>query len=277
MNRREGMETKLGILVQIAGQYRAGRIPLKEAMERVHGEMANIRPAQYEAIKKLFPDFLSLPYEIPQTGHPLNSYCEENRQVRATLLKVDEMEGGEATVAEWSQLYKRLGDYSAHLERMETEFYPVLIRKDMRLSAEKAKELAAMIRRETADNLGRLEAGDIVDFLVHQRILVRHFMNYLDLEERILLPKLLEANLGRAHEDAEFKAVDATQNLAELFRLYPKFREDFFLLDEELKGLKGPLGKDLLKDSTIDMLAKSLGMDEKELLHKINKLLESYQ
>ena len=270
------METKLGILVQIAGQYRAGRIPLKEAVERISGEMENIRPAQYEAIKKLFPDFLPLPYEIPRAGHPLCSYCEENRQLRAVLVKVDEMEEVEATVAEWSRLYKRLGDYSAHLERMEKAFYPLLIRADMRLQAEKARELAGMIRRETVDNLRRLEQGDLVDFLVHQRLLIRHVMNYLDLEERILLPKLLETNLDKFPEEAAFEAVDATQNLADLFRLYPKFREDFFLIDEELTGLMGPLGKDLLKDSTIDMLAKSLDMDEKELLEKINKLLESY-
>lgn len=277
MDRREGIETKLGILVQIAGQYRGGRIPLKEAMERINEEMVNIRPAQYEAIKKLFPAFLSLPYEMPQAGHPLRGYCEENRQLRTVLVKVDELEEREATPAEWVRLYKSLGAYSAHLERMERDFYPLLIQADMRLQAEKARELSGMIRRETDDNLGRLEQGALVDFLVHQRLLVRHFMNYLDLEERVILPKLLEGNPGRPHGETAFKAVDATQNPAELFRLYPKFREDFFLIDQELKGLRGPLGKDLLKDSTIGMLATSLGMDEKELLEKINKLLESYQ
>ncbi|MEL7657872.1 MAG: hypothetical protein AAGU75_18415, partial [Bacillota bacterium] len=76
--------------------------------------------------------------------------------------------------------------------------------------------------------------------------------------------------------EGQKRGIDSTQNIAELFSRYPKFQEDFYQLDEELKGLKGQLGMDLLKDSTVGMIAKSLRMDAADLVEQINRLLESY-
>jgi len=81
---------------------------------------------------------------------------------------------------------------------------------------------------------------------------------------------------GARKRDAGPKEVDPRQSIEELFRMYPKFREDFFHLDEELEGLKGPFGRDLLKDSTVEMIAKSLRIDTGSLTDRINELLKSY-
>lgn len=76
--------------------------------------------------------------------------------------------------------------------------------------------------------------------------------------------------------ETEPKEIDPRQSIDELFQKYPKFREDFFILDKELEGLKGPFGRDLLKDSTIEMVAKSLCIDAGSLTARINELLKSY-
>lgn len=81
---------------------------------------------------------------------------------------------------------------------------------------------------------------------------------------------------GAHKRDAEPKEIDSRQSIEELFRMYPKFREDFFHLDEELEGLKGTFGRDLLKDSTVEMVAKSLRIDTGSLTDRINELLKSY-
>jgi len=141
-------------------------------------------------------------------------------------------------------------------------------------------------------------------------------MRYLDLEERVLYPNALitftardfaelrglDDQEGYAYIDlpAEFipkeggsfirkepgregpekktenRDIDSTQNIAELFRKYPGFRKDFYGLDEELKGLQGPLGMEILKESTVGMLAKSIRIEPADLAGRINNLLKSY-
>lgn len=71
--------------------------------------------------------------------------------------------------------------------------------------------------------------------------------------------------------------VNETQNIAELFEQYPEFKEGFYALDPELSALKGPYGMALLKDSTIEMIAKSLRIDTEGLTKQINQLLQSYE
>lgn len=75
----------------------------------------------------------------------------------------------------------------------------------------------------------------------------------------------------------EDRTIDFNQKIAELFIMYPKFQVDFYRLDEELKGLKGPMGMEILKEATVGMLAKSLRIDAGKLLDRINELLESYE
>ncbi|MDF2655850.1 MAG: hypothetical protein K0R19_2324 [Bacillota bacterium] len=75
---------------------------------------------------------------------------------------------------------------------------------------------------------------------------------------------------------SDFRQVGKDQNIAELFRLYPRFQEDFFGLEEELVSLKGSFGMELLNDSTVEMVAKSLRIDSNNLLDRINQLLERY-
>lgn len=72
------------------------------------------------------------------------------------------------------------------------------------------------------------------------------------------------------------KEVGADQSIAELFRTYPRFQEDFFRLDEELVSLKGPFGMELLNDSTVEMIARSLRIDTNNFLGRINQLLKNY-
>lgn len=425
MDYRERIEAKVGILFQIADQYLSGQMPLEEAKELFGCEMVSIRPAQFEAVKtelgerltaednpakseklfELFRNYLPPPYHKLQAGHPLRNYYEENSMIRSVLLKIDEMEGEEAARSDWRERYELLSEFTVHINRLEKNFYPLLIPIDMRLQVEKAKDLGKAICNEISENLERLESGAHFDFLLHQRSLSQILMNYLDLEERVLYSKalislkdqnfvnlrrsddkegyafieqpadfapkekrdagngrsdpgpilsaLLEAkdlgiiyytlagevvsvmgnqiteadlnlsedtrkdllersgkriidcynqgnhtfqityslvrdsmgieqgilktkeNIGGIKELAEehFEGIDSTQNIAELFRMYPKFREDFFSLNEELKGLKGPFGMELLKDSTVGMLAKSLRIDADDLVEKINKLL----
>lgn len=81
-----------------------------------------------------------------------------------------------------------------------------------------------------------------------------------------------DRNLESAGTTPE-RDIDASQNIAELFSLYPAFKEDFFLLDEELAGLKGPFGMEILKESTVGMLAKSLRLDTDDLVRRINEII----
>lgn len=97
-------------------------------------------------------------------------------------------------------------------------------------------------------------------------------VTYSLLEEPDALPLV---NTETAGKDI-FKQVGKDQNIAELFRLYPRFQEDFFRLEEELASLKGPFGMELLNDSTVEMLAKSLRIDSNDFLERINQLLKRY-
>lgn len=211
MDYRERIESKVGILFQIADQYLAGQTPLAEAKELVSCEMANIRPAQLEAMKaelgerlkqvgnqaeseklfELFRNYLSPPYNKLQIGHPLRNYYEENSRVRSILLKLDEMEDEEAEVADWRELYELLSSFSVHIKRVERNFYPRLIPMGMRLQVEKGKALGSGMLIEISKNLELLKNGDSIEFLFNQRSLSQSLMNYLDLEERVLYAKAL--------------------------------------------------------------------------------------
>lgn len=211
MDYRERIETKVGILFQIADQYLSGQIPFEEAKELMGGEMASIRPAQLEAMKtelgerltaednpakseklfQLFRNYLPPPYHKLQAGHPLRNYYEENSMARSVLLAIDEMEGEEAARSDWREKYEFLSEFTVHISRLENNFYPLLIPIGMRLQVEKAKDLGKAIRDGISENLVRLENGKTFDFLLHQRNLSQNLMSYLDLEERVLYPKTL--------------------------------------------------------------------------------------
>lgn len=81
-------------------------------------------------------------------------------------------------------------------------------------------------------------------------------------------------NLGEI--PTENRKIDSSQNIVELFKMYPKFQEDFYEMDEDLKGLRGPYGMEILKETSVGMLAKSLRMETDALVDQINQLLESY-
>ena len=101
-------------------------------------------------------------------------------------------------------------------------------------------------------------------------------VTYSLLEEPDALP-VLNKNVKSAETVKHtFEPIDAGQNIAELFRLYPSFQEDFFQLDKELEYLKGSFGMELLNDSTVEMLAKSLRIDSNDFLEQINQLLKRY-
>lgn len=443
MEYRERIEAKVGILFQIADQYLSGQIPLEKAKEQIGHEMVNIRPAQFEAMKvelgerlkeggsepkseklfELFKSYISPPYNKLQNGHPLRNYFEENCRARAYLLRIDEMEGENATSEDWGEIYESLSAFGVHIKRQEKNFYPLLLPIGMHLQVERAKELGSAIHDEIHKNQERLKNGNIVDFLFHQRSLSQILMTYLDLEERVLYPNVLikftdqdfeelrrdddqdgyayieqpaeftpkevekvsadpelilpallaakeigivyytlageivsvmgnqmfESDLqmpeearrellagnekkikycynqgdqtfmitcsivadalgkyqgllktkeniseikeftGVCHEKQkkeetaagtdntkENREIDATQNIVDLFNRYPKFQTDFYNIDEDLKGMKGQIGMEILKEITVEMLAKSLRMDPADLVDRINKILESY-
>lgn len=76
--------------------------------------------------------------------------------------------------------------------------------------------------------------------------------------------------------ETEFVLIDAEQNIQALFLKYPTFKEDFFKLDPELEGLKGPVAMGMLKEATMGMIAKSLRMDAEEFVAKVNAILQGY-
>lgn len=88
------------------------------------------------------------------------------------------------------------------------------------------------------------------------------------------IPKGFQALAGRCKR--EERTIDSTTLISELFRMYPEFQADFYGLDEELQGLKGQWGMELLKGATVGMLAKSLRMETDDLVDGINGLLENY-
>jgi len=450
MNDSDRIQTKVGTIFQIADLYLLGRLPLEVAKEHIHNEMVNIRPAQYEAFKDkleekmkkvdsneelkkllhLFVNYLPYPYEKLEEGHPLRNYLEENEGVRRCLIKVDKMEGKNATVNAWRHTYQLLNKYQIHIKRMEKNFYPLMIPMGMKVQVEKARELGKEIINKMAESQKLLDNGDMLNFLLNQRKLILGFMNFLMLEEKVLIPKAIsvlteqdiielrrlddmegyvyierpkdfvpmqknktlqmkvridtmgkekekdynilqllfpallqakkisliyfsltgeviytmgdqieEADLhllektkelllteNESHKESyinqenhiylitytlvkdnqgkpqgvlkikedishlkkhvlqeksiriadDIKIIDANQNFSELFNMYPKLQDDLFKLNEDLTGLKSHLGMQLLKKSTIGMLAKSLCIDDEELINGIKQLIESY-
>lgn len=77
-------------------------------------------------------------------------------------------------------------------------------------------------------------------------------------------------------EEVGKSVIDEEQNIQELFTKYPAFREDFYKLDQELAGLKGPAGMGMLKEATVGMIAKSLRIDTEGFVSKVNEVLASY-
>lgn len=86
------------------------------------------------------------------------------------------------------------------------------------------------------------------------------------------------ASLEELHSmKTEFVLIDAEQNIQALFTKYPAFKEDFFRLDEELEGLKGPMGMGMLKESTLGMIAKSLRIDVDGFVSKVTGVIAGYK
>lgn len=122
-------------------------------------------------------------------------------------------------------------------------------------------------------SLVRNEKGALQGYLKTKENLrgIREF-----LEEKSDIPqKGKEMNQAPGNRTVH-QRVDSSQNMGELFKIYPKFQEDFYELDEDLKGLKGPFGMEILNESSIEMLAKSLRMDTEMLVDQINQLLKGY-
>ncbi|QOX64694.1 hypothetical protein FRZ06_15755 [Anoxybacterium hadale] len=401
MDYRERIEVKVGILFEAADQYLSDQITMEEAKERISIEMASIRPAQFEAVKRelekrfknagngvvsqklflLLGNYLTPPFHRLPGGHPLRNYAEETAYARSVLLQIDEREEEETAEEEWQRLYALLLEFTIHFTRQEKNFFPLLTFKGMGPQVERASILGSQALKALAENLERLEEGDLIDFLYYQRNLSKTFTKYLDLSERVLSVRALSLlsseefvtlrkkddeegysylkpptefipektawngagisddndmeqanNLDRADlpkipphvkkmllqesehplhfdikeggrtfrityslldetdgasgtlesapavkgEGISSRKVEADQNVAELFRQYPRFQEDFFRLEEELVYLKGPFGLELLNDSTVAMVAKSLRIDSTDFLTRINQLLESY-
>lgn len=436
LNSNQRIQTKIGTIFQIADLYLLGKIQIEEAKEQIYNEMVDIRPVQFEAFKNelgkriikvnddeetkkllsLFANDLPFPYKKIKEGNPLRNYCEENNRVRRHLIEIDEMEGKDESFDVWMDLYESLSKYKIHIQRLKKNFYPLMIPLGMSRHVQNAEKLGERIIDNITKNQKLLNDGDILNFLLNQRQLIMNFMDYLKLEEKVLLLKaselmtnedllglrnqddlegyayiekpiyfvpkenqniflkkdpmdaqvdmdknknyglllwaLLEAkkinliyfglsgellySVGEEIEESDRylsektkqlllrerkeqrrsmvqrgnksylithclvkdhqgkpqgflmikeeqhdledikKTVDSNQNIAELFDLYPKFKEDFFNLDKELVGLKGPMGMELLKESTIEMLAKSLGIDTKVFMDQINELIERY-
>ncbi len=449
MDYQERIELKVGAIFTVVGQYLSNQLSLEQSKDQINNEMFNIRPAQFEAVKlefgkrigeidnkleakklyELFCNYLPFPYKELEEGHPIRNYYQENNIVRQYLVKIDKMEWEDVTLNVWKDIYTLLDKYQIHIKRQNKNFYPFLLSKGLYRQVKKAKELGKFISSEIIKNRDLLEDKSVFDFLLNQRNLTLNFMNYLDLEERIIFPNalkimtkyellelrrlddregyvyiekptnfiprennniftiqdhyfsglLLQAllmaknmsmiyynllgevvymvgeqleeedlkisekikqalltgrkkkkkiwckqgegyslityNLVRdkhnivqgilktkeyigdireiigehmenhGHKDATIISedsakkdinLDANQNVAELFDMYPEFREDFFYLYEDLKDLKGPTGMELLKKSTVEMLARSLQVDTVEFINRINQLLESY-
>ena len=98
----------------------------------------------------------------------------------------------------------------------------------------------------------------------------------LVMDEQGVLQGFLKTKENLSGIRTDHRRVDSSQNIGELFKIYPKFQEDFYELDEDLKGLKGPFGMEILNESSIEMLAKSLRMDTEMLVDQINQLLKGY-
>jgi len=211
MDYKEGIQAKVEIVFRIANQFLAEQLELAEAKKQIDREMVNIRPAQYEAVKielgkrlsdsssplktekffDLFKNYLSLPFTRLETGHPLRNYYEENNRVRSYLLAIDEMEGGEAALEDWRNVYESIKEYQVHIERQVKDFYPLMLSLSMRLQIEKAKELGAEVVERIHKNEGLLAIENIVEFLINQRSFTQSMMDYMELEERVLFPKAL--------------------------------------------------------------------------------------
>jgi len=80
----------------------------------------------------------------------------------------------------------------------------------------------------------------------------------------------------RGEEPEQPAGITREQDLSELFEKYPRFRTDFFTLDEQLRGLNDLMALKMIQQATVGELAKSLRVDPDELAKKIQRLLDSY-
>lgn len=226
MDYKECVQSKVEIVFQIAGRYMSDQLAPAQAREQLGSEMENIRPAQLDAVKAelgkwlreagslikteklfdLFKPYLPLPYHNLAKGHPLKNYYEENGCVRNFLLEIDNMEGEEASVDAWRNIYALMKKYEIHVKRLEKNFFPFMVSAGFRLQVEKAKGSAKQLVDQIQTNIDRLDGEDIIEFLVDQRNLTKKASDYLDLEERVLFPKALS---GLTQQDfQELRASD---------------------------------------------------------------------
>ncbi|WP_426350333.1 hypothetical protein ACPWSR_03585 [Alloiococcus sp. CFN-8] len=264
-----------------------------------------------DCLLRLFEDYLSPSYSFLEEGHPLKIYQEENNRIRDFLEKADELQEKEVALEEWKATFKLLDNFNKHYRRQQKNFYPLLIQLEMKEEIERVNELGDCIIKEMKLNLNLLCEGNTIEFLYYLRELLNRITNFLTFEERVLFSKALSklSNLDfqelRKIDDIEGyiqgyiplpygdrmdkepvreykrnevsrEILDGRDNIKSLFYKYPKLKRSFYSIHEDLMGLKTPMGRDLLKNSTIAMVAKSLGWKEEELIRKINQLIESY-
>lgn len=67
--------------------------------------------------------------------------------------------------------------------------------------------------------------------------------------------------------------INSKTKLKDIVKEYPFIKSKLYKIDEKFKMLNTPMGKIMLQIVDISMMSKKAGIDEKDLIEKINMLV----
>ncbi len=435
MRKLDRIESKVAVVFEIADRLLSGEIQKNQAKTQLDGHMAQSRPAQIDRIRdvlsqriesaadvgqadvlvKLIGPYLRPSYHMLEPGHPIRNYFNENTVMRQILIDIDKLDGESASVDVWMDYYEKMMQFNLHIERQAQCFFKEAAKRNGNKAVAQAVEMGSRAVLEVENNHKELCAGNILDFIFNQRMVVQQMTQYLDMEEKVLYPDAIKHfegsdwerlrraddafgyvyietppafnvefvkradpnpfqvtsektgdvvvnQVGAAYLDTSARVIStsgvidlATASLidkerikgildgmesdtstqvkygnrtltliytamtgpsgnrdavlvtaqestcktcpdsvslapeistgrlevtpkcmiADLFENCSGFEEAFYSIDPELNGLRGPMGQMMLKDTSIDMLAKSMRWDVTELIDRIREIVQS--
>ena len=71
--------------------------------------------------------------------------------------------------------------------------------------------------------------------------------------------------------------INKDTKLSDLLTAYPWLKTELSTVNEKFKMVNTPMGKVMLKKTTIGDMSKRSGMDEAELIEKLTALIKSHQ
>ncbi len=280
---------------QLSNLVEASRPMVQKAeKEEMAARLKKSEPwAEQFRLQSLYCGFLPMPYNQTYLNAPMKAIIAVYQTAKSQLLELDLLEEDNPSVEDWHCQYQVLEQTLLMLQKLINPALPFLVVLDIpaAIGQDQAVQRAEGSNHENIQNLlSILTNGEPYEFLVAHRQWMQKESAYLDYVENVLLPMMLVNITGQTQymEEARVetpmecpekpahlstKAIFGDSKIMDLISANQKLGEGFFKMDPQLEGLKGSLGMEMLKEATVEMLAKSLGIATEELIERIQKTI----